>query len=128
MAKRAGLAVYFITGRTSEAVARRAQELEIDDLYQGVLEKGGLVAELERASGKDRSRMAYMGDDLVDLPPMSMVGLSACPSDAAPEVRERAALIAPFAGGRGSVAWFIEEILKARGDWGTLIERYTAGA
>ncbi len=128
LAMRAGMGVYFVTGRTSESVARRAAELEINGLYQGVLEKGGIVADVEKASGKERARMAYMGDDLVDLPPMALVGLSGCPADAAPEVRERSALIAPFDGGKGAAAWFIEEILKARGDWSVLIERYLAGA
>jgi 3-deoxy-D-manno-octulosonate 8-phosphate phosphatase (KDO 8-P phosphatase) len=124
MARRAGLKVYFVTGRRSEAVARRAAELGVDGVWQGILEKAAVLKEIVAGSGAQPEEMAYMGDDLPDLPIMSRVGVSACPSDAAAEVLERAALVVDHRGGRGAAAALIEEILKAQGKWEEQIRRY----
>lgn len=125
MAKRAGLRVFFVTGRRSEAVARRGEELGVDGVYQGVTDKMNVLDEIARAACASQEELAYMGDDLVDLPIMNAVGLSACPSDAVPEVRARAALVTEKPGGRGAVGELVEELLRAQGKWETLASRYT---
>ena len=71
----------------------------------------------------DASRVAYMGDDLNDLGVLNRVRLSACPADACPEVRERAAIIASSAGGHGAVRELVEFILKAQGKWQPIVEQ-----
>ena len=69
-------------------------------------------------------QVAYMGDDLLDLPVLTRVGLAAAPSDAVPEVAARVHWISAYPGGRGAVREFIELILRARGQWDALLARY----
>lgn len=124
LARRGGLQVFFITGRTSEAVDRRAAELGIDGVYQAVTDKVTVIQEIRRLTGAGPEEMAYMGDDLVDLPVMRRVGLAACPRDAAPEVLEQADVVIDLRGGRGAAGKFIEDILKAQGKWQDVTARY----
>jgi YrbI family 3-deoxy-D-manno-octulosonate 8-phosphate phosphatase len=126
MARRAGIRIYLVTGRSSEAVTRRAAELGLDGVYQGVLDKRTVLEEIARASGSAPAEMAFMGDDLTDLPLMRLVGIGACPADAVPEVRRAADLVVDAPGGRGAAGLFIESVLKARGDWDALTARYHA--
>lgn len=124
MARRGGLKIFFITGRKSEAVEKRAAELGIDGIFQGVLEKKRILGEIVDISGFSLDEMSYMGDDLVDLPVMREVGLSCCPSDAVPEVLERSEIVVDIPGGKGAAGKFIEEILKAQGKWDELTRNY----
>ena len=111
----AGIAVCWISGRTSPATARRAKELGIPYCFQGVRDKGVRIARLARRLRLGRAEIAAMGDDEPDLPLFEAAGLSACPADAARAARRAATLRMRAPGGAGAVREFIEIILKRNG-------------
>ncbi len=117
MARRAGLRTGLITGRSSEVVSRRAAELGMEVVRQGAGDKAAVLREVLEQQGLEAREVAYMGDDLNDLPVMTEVGLSAAPADAPMEVRLQAFMVTDAPGGRGCLREFIEAILRARGDW-----------
>ena len=113
--QRQGIKVAIITGRLSEAVERRAQELEIKMLVQGREDKGAALRELLDSMALDSSTVAYMGDDLPDLAALKLAGLATCPCDATEAVLKLADWVAPVAGGRGAVRALCDFILTAQG-------------
>lgn len=119
----AGLEFAIITGRESLMVHRRAKELGIQHLYQGVQKKAPAMQELMNRLGLSKEQVAYMGDDLNDKAPMQLVGLCACPADADPEIMKLCDYIASHPGGSGAVRDFIHEILEQRGTWNRFIEK-----
>ena len=127
LARAAGLEVAVVTGRRSEAVARRARELQVDHLLQGRPDKGAALDELCAAAGIGADETACMGDDWLDLPQLARAGLAACPSDARPEVAERCHFVAALPGGRGAVRDFVDALLEARGQQRELLERCLRG-
>lgn len=116
-AHRAGLLTAVVTGRVSGAVARRAKELGIAEVHQGVLEKVSTYEMLLRRYDLTDEAVAYIGDDLNDLPLLARAGLSAAPADAADEVKAAVTYVAMRGGGRGAVREVIDVILKAQGRW-----------
>jgi len=90
LAQRAGLRTGLVSGRRSEAVERRASELGMAILVQGVEDKRVALREILKAEGLEAHEVAYMGDDVADLPVITEVGLSAAPADAPMEVRNEA--------------------------------------
>jgi 3-deoxy-D-manno-octulosonate 8-phosphate phosphatase (KDO 8-P phosphatase) len=121
LAHAAGLKTGLLSGRSSEVVARRADELGMAVVRQGVRDKAKVLEEILAAEGLQAHEVAYIGDDVNDLPVMSAVGLSAAPKDAAFEVRSEAFMIMEAQGGRGCLREFIEAILRARGDWDRVV-------
>jgi len=121
-AQRAGLVTALLTGRVSAAVARRAKELGISEIHQGVADKVGTYETLLRRYGLTDAAVAYIGDDVNDLPLLARAGLSAAPADAADEVKAQVAYVTARGGGRGAVREVIELILKAQGRWEQVIE------
>lgn len=119
----AGLEFAIITGRESAMVERRAKELGIQYLYQGVQKKAPAMQELMNSLGLSKEQVAYMGDDLNDKAPMQLAGLCACPADADPDIVKQCDYIASHPGGAGAVRDFIHEILEHRGLWNTLVEK-----
>lgn len=124
MARLAGIRTALLTGRTSEVVRRRATELKVDVLREGVVRKGAALDELLEALGVEADEVCYAGDDLVDLPVLRRVGFAATVADAVPEVRAAAAWVSTRGGGRGAVRELVEFILKARGLWEDIVERH----
>ncbi|MCR5084466.1 MAG: HAD hydrolase family protein [Succinivibrionaceae bacterium] len=116
--RRAGLEAAIITGRNSRLVARRAAELGIPYLFQGVADKARAVADLGERSGIDPALMAAVGDDLNDLPLFGSCGLTACPSDAHPYMQSIADLTLHRPGGHGAVREICDLILIAQGRLG----------
>jgi 3-deoxy-D-manno-octulosonate 8-phosphate phosphatase (KDO 8-P phosphatase) len=127
LAVRAGLTIAIITGRQSPIVSRRAEELGIRFLYQGALDKRMALKDLLAETGLDPAHVAYMGDDVVDLPVLMTVGLGCSPSDADPEVLARASLVTAAKGGEGAVSELVRYILSAQGLWDGIMERYLGG-
>jgi 3-deoxy-D-manno-octulosonate 8-phosphate phosphatase (KDO 8-P phosphatase) len=123
-AQRHGLEVGLLSGRSSDATTSRARELGIELVVQGGPEKREPFLALLAARGLTPDQVAYMGDDLVDLPVMTRVGLAAAPSDAVAEVVARAHWVSAYPGGRGAVREFIELILQARGQWNAMLAQY----
>jgi 3-deoxy-D-manno-octulosonate 8-phosphate phosphatase (KDO 8-P phosphatase) len=117
LAKAAGLRTGLISGRPSAEVERRAAELGMDVVRQGVADKRACLAEIRAEHGLDSHEIAYIGDDLNDLSLLREVGVSAAPADAPPEVREAASMVTETRGGEGCLREFVEAILRARGDW-----------
>ena len=119
----AGIAVCWISGRTSPATARRAKELGVPYCFQGVRDKGARIAALARRLGLARAEIAAMGDDEPDIPLFEAAGLSACPADGAPAARRAARLVTKAVGGAGAVREFVEVILKRNGQAGVVTRR-----
>jgi len=124
LARRAGLKTAFLSGRASEAVRIRASELHVDVHEEGVRDKARVIHGVLEKLGVEAEKTCYVGDDLVDIPPMRKVGLSIAVANAADEVKEVAMLVTQKRGGEGAAREVIELILKARGSWPSLMERY----
>ena len=123
--QRAGIQVGIITGRTSPVVDLRAKELGISLVYQGSLRKQDSYDDIKRITGLSDHQIAYMGDDVIDVPVMRRVGFAAAPSDALPEALAVADLVTSRCGGMGAVRELCDLILKCRGDWDRLVkDRY----
>lgn len=121
---RSGIDVAIITARDSEVVKRRAADLGITFVYQGMKDKRKALEELVRASGVDPDEMAYMGDDIIDLPVLRRVAFSAAVADAVDEVRESVDFVATRPGGRGAARELAELILKVQGRWDEVMKPY----
>lgn len=121
---RGGVDVVLLTGRTSEVVKLRADELGIRDVYQGAKDKARVLEKILDKKGLPGERIAYVGDDVVDIPVFRMVGFSAAVADSPGYVRERADYVTEKRGGEGAVREICEMILAARGAWATVTERY----
>lgn len=121
---RAGLKSGIISGRTSSAVERRAQTLGMTFLHQGCEDKPKAFANTLAQAGLTNTEVAYVGDDLNDIPLMLQSGLGVAVADAALEVREHAHYVTGAPGGYGAVREVVEVILKAQGRWDDLVKRY----
>lgn len=114
----AGIQIGIITAEQTELVARRASKLKVDHLYQGAHNKIPAFEEILGKTGLSAEQVAYIGDDLGDLPVLRSVGLSACPSDAIAVVRESVHYVCRSPGGGGCVRELSELVLAhhTRGD------------
>ena len=119
-----GIRTVFLTGRSSRVVARRAAELGVQRVFQGALDKGAVMREFLAGEKIPREEVAYLGDDVVDLPAMRLAGLAAAVGDAVPEVIEAADWVAAAPGGRGAVRELVEFVLTAQGRWRPALARY----
>jgi 3-deoxy-D-manno-octulosonate 8-phosphate phosphatase (KDO 8-P phosphatase) len=128
LAHRAGLATGILSGRTSEATARRAAELGMKVVRQGASDKRAVFHEILAETGCQPVEVAYMGDDVNDLGVMAEVGISACPSDAPLDVRSQAFMIMDAPGGRGCARELIEAVLRSREEWDGLLAGLTGSA
>jgi 3-deoxy-D-manno-octulosonate 8-phosphate phosphatase (KDO 8-P phosphatase) len=124
MLARHGIEVGLITGRSSRAVERRAEELGIRHVYQGCKEKLPFYRELIQKLGLIPPQTAYMGDDWMDLPVMMQTGLAAACADAHPLVKRHAHWTAPSPGGRGAARELAELLVYAQGAYDDEITRY----
>lgn len=123
-AQRAGISVGLLSARASGATAQRAAQLGIRTVVQGVPSKLSAYEQILRNASLADEDVAYMGDDLLDLPVLARAGLSAAPADAAPEVRERVHWVSAAGGGRGAVRELIEMVLRARQLWDNVTREY----
>ncbi len=117
MARYAGLEFAIITGQKSEIVEHRAAQLGIKEVHQGFVDKSDVMRDILKRNHLDSREVAFMGDDLFDLPVIRMVGLSASPADADEVVKSEVHWISSKVGGNGAVRDFIEMIVKAKGLW-----------
>jgi 3-deoxy-D-manno-octulosonate 8-phosphate phosphatase (KDO 8-P phosphatase) len=123
-AQRQGLRIGLLSARASEATAQRAAQLAIRLVVQGVASKASAYEQILRDSGLADEAVAYMGDDLVDLPVLVRAGLASAPADAAHEVRERVHWVSSAGGGRGAVRELIEMVLRAQSRWDAVVRPY----
>jgi 3-deoxy-D-manno-octulosonate 8-phosphate phosphatase (KDO 8-P phosphatase) len=125
-AQRAGLNVGLLSARSSGATTHRAAQLAIRLVVQGVPNKLDAYQRILRDSGLEDEAVAYMGDDLLDLPVLALAGLSAAPADAATEVRQAVDWVSAFPGGRGAARELIELVLRAQQRWDAVMREYTS--
>lgn len=121
---RAGLMSGIISGRTSSALERRAQSLGVSFLWQGRADKREAFADTLAQAKIANDNVAFVGDDLTDLPLMVRVGFAVAVADAAAEVKAHAHYVTTANGGYGAVREVVELILKAQGRWDDLVKSY----
>jgi 3-deoxy-D-manno-octulosonate 8-phosphate phosphatase (KDO 8-P phosphatase) len=124
--RRAGIKVAIITGRTSNVVNCRAKDLGVEHVFHGVGDKGAVSAQLLEQLGLQWSELAFMGDDLIDLPAMTRCGLAIAPANARTIVKERAHTVTEASGGKGAVREAVELILAAQGKLDAAFAPYLA--
>lgn len=124
MLQATGVTLGVITGRTSEVVRIRMQSLGISHVYQGRRDKLPAYHELRRDLGLDDAQIAFVGDDVMDLPIMREVGLAIAVQDAHPLVKRHAHWQTPSPGGRGAGRDVCELIMQAQGTLEPALERY----
>jgi 3-deoxy-D-manno-octulosonate 8-phosphate phosphatase (KDO 8-P phosphatase) len=127
MLQRAGIEVGIISGRSSKVVNVRAKELDIDILYQGIADKSLPYAEIVAQRGFRDEEVAYVGDDVVDLPILLRVGFAVATADAVDDIRPYVHYVTNRCGGRGAVREVCDLILKARGDWPAVMRGFFLG-
>jgi 3-deoxy-D-manno-octulosonate 8-phosphate phosphatase (KDO 8-P phosphatase) len=121
-----GIQTGFITGRSSPAVARRAAELKVPFVYLGQAKKTEAFEECMRRAGVTQEEVAYMGDDLPDIPLAQRAGLAVCVADGAPELAAVCHFTTRRLAGRGAAREVVELILKAQGRWDEAVPRALA--
>lgn len=126
MWRRAGLKVAFLSGRTSKPTQHRARQLEIEYCIQESHNKLEALQELVKQSGLSSEQIAYVGDDVTDLPVIRTVGFGVAVANAVDEVKQYADFITARSGGNGAVREVIEYILKNTSRWQKIMERYLA--
>ena len=121
---RYGIDVVLLTGRRSQVVERRAADLGIAEVHQGIRNKVEALAKILQRRNLAPEETAYAGDDIVDIPLFKRVGFAVAVADAVPEVRQVADYITGCKGGRGAVRELCEVILQAQELWADVAARY----
>lgn len=124
MLRSSGVETGIITGRTSQIVLHRARNLGIAHIHQGAEDKLEALGNLLREAGLTAAQIAYMGDDVVDLPVLNRCGLAITVPDAPDEVKARCHVITRAAAGRGAAREACELIMRAQGTWAGQIALY----
>lgn len=119
-----GIIPAIITGRESSIVRTRANELKIEDVFQGAKNKREALALLQKKYHLSLSEIAYVGDDLIDIPVMQSVGFACAVDNARPEVKGIAHFVSDQQGGNGAIRQIAELILQAQGKWENVILSY----
>jgi 3-deoxy-D-manno-octulosonate 8-phosphate phosphatase (KDO 8-P phosphatase) len=119
-----GILVGIITGRISGALTHRCRNLGIDLIFDGIFNKAEALDRMARKTGIDPSAMAFMGDDLIDLPAMTRAGVAIAVADAVDEVKARADIVTRASGGHGAVREICDAILKAAGLWDNALKPF----
>lgn len=119
-----GVQVGIITGRSSNALKHRCSNLNISLLFDGIRDKRKALEEITNTTGIPTEKTAFAGDDLIDLPVMTAVGLSFAVANACREVKENADYVTQASGGNGAVREICERILKAQGKWQTILDTF----
>lgn len=117
LAVKTGYRVIIVSGSSPSPVVDRLNKLGVTEVHMGVLDKKSFIEAYAVKHGLKKEELLYMGDDLPDLPAMQAVGLSSCPADAAPEIKESVQYISPVNGGAGCVRDVIEIVLKSHDRW-----------
>jgi len=122
----AGVEVGIVTARISGALRHRCDNLGITLVYDGAGDKAKALASISASTQIKAAHIAFMGDDLIDLPAMTRAGFALTVADAPAEVKARADMITDQPGGKGAVRQVCEAILRAKGLWETAISRFLA--
>ncbi|MGD9822969.1 KdsC family phosphatase [Desulfobacter sp.] len=120
----AGIPVGIVTARISGALRHRCDNLGITLVFDGARDKAKALASISATTQIRAAHIAFMGDDLIDLPAMTRAGFAFTVADAPDEVKDRADMITDLPGGKGAVRQACEAILKAKGLWETSVSRF----
>lgn len=112
-----GIAVAWISGRESAVTEHRARALGVEEVHTGIRNKATCLQQIIDRLGIEPDNTVYVGDDLIDLPPMALVGVSVAVANAQPALLEQADVVTTRSGGAGAVREVCEWILAARGFW-----------
>ena len=121
---KAGIKICLVTGRRSAALYRRCKDLGIDHIFDGIQNKAAVLDVILEKTGVDAEQIAFVGDDLPDLPLMRRVGVSIAVADAHETVCDSAEIITSARGGKGAVREVCEAILRAQQRWKAILEGY----
>ncbi|KPK57204.1 MAG: hypothetical protein AMS21_11775 [Gemmatimonas sp. SG8_38_2] len=125
--QRAGIEVAIVTGRRSGVVTRRAKELAIEEVHQDPgAEKLPIVREILSRKSLDWENVAFLSDDLADIPVLRRAALPVAVKNAVPEVMSISLWCTDRPGGAGAIRDFAEALLKARGEWAGVVDQYLA--
>jgi 3-deoxy-D-manno-octulosonate 8-phosphate phosphatase (KDO 8-P phosphatase) len=124
LARRAGLDLAMVTGETSPIAKARGAKLGVSEVVLGARRKGEVVDKLLSERGLPPEALAYVGDDLLDIPALERAGLAIAVRDAAPEVKAAAHLVTRAPGGHGAVRECVELILKSQGRWRRVVDAF----
>ncbi len=124
IARLAGLKIGFVTKRQSQVVAIRARDLKVDHVYQGQSNKADALAKIVAAEGCTLDEIAYVGDDIIDLPVMRKVGFAIATANARQQLKAIAHWVTPLPGGQGAGRDAIDFILDSRGILDRMIDEY----
>lgn len=122
--QRYGIEVVILTGRKSDVVNHRAKDLDIKEIYQGALNKKEVFQIILQKHNLTADFVAYMGDDIIDVPVLRQVGFSAAPIDAVDVVKKSVDYVTKSKGGHGAVRELCEMILQIQGKWLEIAEKY----
>jgi len=125
-ALRLGITVGFLSARTSATTVQRAAQLGVTLVHQGVPSKLETYEQIVDELLLEPEQVAYMGDDVLDLPVLRRAGLSAAPADAVPDVQARVDWVSRSRGGDGAARELVELILRAQDKWDGLVAAYIA--
>jgi 3-deoxy-D-manno-octulosonate 8-phosphate phosphatase (KDO 8-P phosphatase) len=120
-----GVEVVVVTGRSSRVVETRAKYLGVNEIYQGVVDKGAICKRLIKEKGFERQEVCCVGDDLPDLAMFAEAGLCIAVADAVQEVREASDFVTSNKGGSGAVREICELLLKCQGKWDNAVSVFT---
>jgi 3-deoxy-D-manno-octulosonate 8-phosphate phosphatase (KDO 8-P phosphatase) len=124
MLRRAGLKAVMISGKKSRVNKRRMKDVGFSELYQNAKDKLAVYEKVLKKHRLSPEEVCYIGDDLIDLPPMTRSGLAVAVANAVPEVKAAAHHVTERPGGRGAVRETIDMILKGKGLWEEVTKRY----
>jgi 3-deoxy-D-manno-octulosonate 8-phosphate phosphatase (KDO 8-P phosphatase) len=124
LAHRAGLKTALVTGESSTIAKARGEKLGVGIVVLGARRKGEVIEALLAETGVPAQAMAYVGDDLLDVPALERAGLAITVADAVADVRAIAHVVTKAAGGHGAVRECVELILRAQGVWQETVDRY----
>ena len=122
-----GIRTGVISGRNSPATVARAKQLDMTYIYQGHIEKIPIIEEIMRDAGIAAEEIAYVGDDLTDIVVFHRTGLAVAVANARPEVKAAAHYVTQAGGGSGAIRETVELILRARGEWASILDHYEIG-
>lgn len=117
LAIKCGYRIVIVSGSSPSPVVDRLNQLGITEIHMSVLDKKSFITSYIESNKLMKAEVLFMGDDLPDLPAMSIVGLSCCPADAAPEIIKNVQYISPANGGYGCARDVIEKVLKPNDHW-----------
>ena len=123
-AKMVGIKTMVLTGRECAATTRRMNELKVDYLFQNIKNKAEFLSDFISVHKLQKSEIAYVGDDLNDLPSMKMAGFIGCPADSCAEVQNIANYCSTVKGGYGAFRDVMEHILRESGEWDNAVASF----